>query len=72
MFKRSGVLQVTYFNKGLSVDNKSYIDLGLKLLVGTLKSLRPTYGAKIMKFYNENDGLHVHFEAKRYPKDKTS
>ena len=50
LFRRSGVDQITYWNREATITSESYIEDCLKPLERTIKKQRPTLGAKILNF----------------------
>ena len=59
-FRTSGVELITYWNKGKTVDHKTYLDDCLKPLVSTIKQQRKICGTKNLKFHHDNARPHVH------------
>ena len=64
-FRTSGVLHISYLDKGKTIDHQTYIKC-LKHLVSTLKEQRPMYGTKNLKFHHDNARPHVHKDVKKY------
>jgi hypothetical protein len=56
----SGVVNISYLDKGKTKDHQKYIKVCLKPLVSTLKEQRPMYGTKNLKFHHVNARPHVH------------
>ena len=69
-YKSYGVVQVSYFDKGVSVDHKTYLDGCIKPMVEALKQQRPMTGVKNMKFHHDNARPHVHSSVIEYLKDQ--
>ena len=59
LFRRSGVDQITYWDREATITSESYIEDCLKPLVRTIKKQRPTLGAKMLKFHQDNARPHV-------------
>ena len=57
LFRRSGVDQITYWDRGATITSESYTENYLKPLVWTIKKQRPTLGAKMLKFHQDNARL---------------
>ena len=65
-FRTSGVVHISYLDKGKTIDHQTYIKDCLKPLVSTLKEQRPMYGTKNLKFHHDNARPHVHKDVKKY------
>jgi [histone H3]-lysine36 N-dimethyltransferase SETMAR len=67
-FKTSGVVSITYLDKGKTIDAQTYINESLKSLVKALKRQRPSTGADFQKFHHDNARPHVDKRVKNYLK----
>ena len=63
-FRTSGVVHISYLDKGKTIDHQTYIKDCLKPLVRTLKEQRPMDGTKNLKFHHDNARPHVHKDLK--------
>jgi histone-lysine N-methyltransferase SETMAR len=69
-FRESGVQHITYWDKGETVDNISYVNDCLKPLVKVINKQRPAYGCKNLKFHHDNARPHVHQNVVNYLKEQ--
>ena len=60
LFRSSGVVHVSYLDKGKPLNHQTYINECLKPLVNTLKEQIPKCGTKNQKFHHDNARPHVH------------
>lgn len=58
-FRTSGAEQITYWDKGKTVDSESYINDCLNPLVSSLQRQRKQSGVKNLKFHHDNARPHV-------------
>ena len=58
-FRQSGVVSLSYLERGKSINNISYIEDSLKPLVESIEGGRPTYGTKNLKFHHKNARPHI-------------
>ena len=63
-YRTSGVVNISYLDKGKTNDYQTYIEVWLKHLVSTLKEQRPMYGTKNLKFHHDNARSHVQKDVK--------
>ena len=63
-FRTSGVVHISYLDKGKTKDHQTCIKVCLKPLVSTLKEQRPMYGTKNLKYHHDNARPHVHKDVK--------
>ena len=59
-FKRSGLVHLSYLEKGKTINHELYIEECLKPIVKVLKNERPITGAKNIKFHHDNARPHIH------------
>ena len=52
--KSDGPMHVSYLERGRTVGNVTYIESTLKLLVESIKTVRPKCGSKNLKFHRDN------------------
>jgi len=69
-FRQSGVVSLSYLERGKSINNISYIEDCLKPLVESIEGGRPTYGTKNLKFHHENARPHILSSVKSYREDQ--
>lgn len=69
-FRSSGVVSLSYLDKGKSINNISYVEDCLKPLVTAIEDVRPTLGCKNLKFHHDNARPHVHSSVKTYLKEQ--
>lgn len=65
-FRTSGAEQVTYWEKGKTVDAESYIEDCLKPLVSNIRRQRKCTGTTNLKFHHDNAKPHVARSVKTY------
>jgi [histone H3]-lysine36 N-dimethyltransferase SETMAR len=65
-FKTTGVVHLSYLEKGKTINHNTYINNCLKPLVDTLNRERPVTGTKNMKFHHDNARPHVHSSVTRF------
>ena len=59
-FKTTGVVLLSYLERGKTITHESYINDCLDPLIKELNKLRPTDGIKNIKLHHDNARLHVH------------
>ena len=59
-FRRSGLVHLTYMDKGTTIDTEKYIEHCIKPVIKALYSVRMTLGPKNIKFHHDNARPHVH------------
>lgn len=65
-FKSTGIVSITYLDRGKTIDNKSYMDECLKPCIAEIIKQRPICGTKNMKFHHDNARPHIHQSIKKY------
>lgn len=65
-FKTNGVVHISYLERGMTIDHKSYLDDCLKPLVKALNKQRPISSTKNVKFHHDNARAHIHSQVKTY------
>ena len=65
-FRISGVVNISYLDKGKTKDYDTYIEVWLKHLVITLKEKNLMYGTKNLKLFRFNARPHVQKDVKKY------
>ena len=69
-FRASGIVHISYLDKGKIINLQTYIKDCLKPLVGTLKEQRPICGTRNLKFHHDSQKHHIHMSVKKYLEDQ--
>ena len=69
-FKTTGVVLLSYLERGKTITHESYINDCLDPLIKEINKLRPTDGIKNIKLHHDNARPHVHQAVKSYLKEK--
>ena len=69
-FRASGIVHISYLDKGKTINHQTYIKDCLEPLVSTLKEQRPICGTRNLKFHHDNAKPHVHVSVKKYLEDQ--
>lgn len=59
-FKSTGLVYITYMDKGRTIDNQFYIENCLKPVVSSINASRPKSGTTNVKFHHDNARPHIH------------
>jgi hypothetical protein len=65
-FRTSGVVNISYLDKGKTKDYQTYIEVWLNPLVSTLKGKNLMYGTKNLKLFHFSARPHVQKDVKKY------
>ena len=69
-FRSTGVAHITYFEKGHTIDNQSYINYCLSPMIKVIEGQRPSHGVSDMFLLHDNARPHVHSNVHNFLKSK--
>lgn len=69
-FRSTGVVQITYCEKGVTIDNQRYINDCLSPMIQEVESQRPVYGVRDMYLLHDNARPHVHVNVRNFLESK--
>lgn len=69
-FRSTGVVQITYLEKGVTVDNQRYINDCLTPMIQEVESKRPGHGVRDMFLLHDNAKPHVHNNVRNFLESK--
>jgi histone-lysine N-methyltransferase SETMAR len=69
-FRSTGVVQITYFERGVTIDNQRYINDCLSPMIQEVESERPGHGVRDMLLLHDNAKPHVHKNVRNFLQSK--
>ena len=69
-FGSTGVVQITYFEKGVTIDNQRYINDCLSPMIQDVESKRPDHGVRDNSILYDKAKPHVHINIRNFLESK--